>query len=79
MMIKIFVKPLRNAQHLKEKGVEQKHKKILQSITTQLNLVVKLERETELQYINNLSKIRNLFEINVDLIFPTNIATVILK
>lgn len=56
MMIKIFVKPLRNAQHLKEKEVEQKHKKILQSITTQLNLVVKLERETELQYFNNLSK-----------------------
>lgn len=54
MLTKIFLTPLQKAQHLKRKalGYITKYKK-------QQNLAVKLNRETKLQYFDNLESSKN--------------------
>ena len=65
---------------LKQKASRTKQQDVTK-YKIQRNLVVKLNRETKLHYFINLEtqKIRNLFGINVDLIFLTNMYTVILR
>ena len=65
---------------LKRKGSRTKQQKDIKKYKKRPNLVVKLNRQTKLQYFNNLeiSKNSNLFEINVDPIFLTNICMMIL-
>ena len=66
---------------LKQKASRTKQQEDVTKYKIQRNLVVKLNRETKLHYFINLEtqKIRNLFGINVDLIFLTNMYTVILR
>ena len=66
---------------LKRKPSSTKQQEDITKYKKQWNLVVELNRETKLHYFINLetSKNQNLFGVNVDLIFLTNMYKMILR